>query len=80
MEITDEILVHHAETSLVGTVPNFPDSVRKRRDSNQIPIPNLKSPNLYSLRQVRDAHEEAVTFACGTAAFVDGPDDEGLAG
>ena len=28
---------------------------------------------------MRDTHEEAVAFACGGAAFVDGPDDERLA-
>ena len=30
------------------------------------------------LRQVGGAHQEAVAFASRTAAFVDGPDDEGL--
>ena len=30
------------------------------------------------LRQRRLTHQEAVAFAGGTAAFVEGPDDEGL--
>src|ERR1035437_760465 len=32
-----------------------------------------------ALRKLSGAHEEAVGFAGGAAAFVDGPDDEGLA-
>ena len=30
------------------------------------------------LRELRGSHEELVALACHTAAFVEGPDDEGL--